>query len=138
MSGNIPTTSTAGRGCVPDISRRPTRTLPGCTSMAVLAGMAPVGTGIHGLARTPLFPGMGFPIAHLAGASTRPSRFMVPRFFMAATMAMATLITSANFMNHMDTASNRVEDFTAPSVSVAASMAVAEGSRAAEQAAGTN
>jgi hypothetical protein len=45
---------------------------------------------------------------------------------------MATLITSVNFMNHMDMASNRAEDFTAPSVSMAAA------SMAAEEAAGTN
>jgi hypothetical protein len=52
---------------------------------------------------------------------------------------MATVITSVNFMNPMDMATNRVEDFTVPLVLMAAvaSMAVTEGSMVAAKAAGT-
>ena len=97
-----------------DISRRPARIPQGCTSMVALVGTALAGTGIRGLAPTPSFRGMGFSIAHSAGASTRPSRFMVPRFSMADTMAMATAIAAANSTNPMDMDSSHAEDFTAP------------------------
>jgi FecR-like protein len=139
MSGNIPTTSIAGRACVPDISLRPTRIPRGCTSMAALVGTAPVGIGIRGSAPTRLSQGMGFSIAHSAGASTRPSLFMVRHFFMADTTVMATLIASVNSTNRMDMASSHAEDFTAPLVSLAAvaSTVVVEDSRVAE-AAGTS
>jgi hypothetical protein len=82
---------------------------------------------------------MGSSVARLAGASTRRSQFMVPRFSMADTTAMATVITSVNSMNPMDMASNRVEDFTVLLVLMAAvaSMTVAEGSMVAAEAADT-
>ena len=92
-----------------------------------------IGIGILGLARTLSFQGMGFSIAHSAGASTRHSRFMVLRFSMADTTAMATVIASVSSTNLMNLASNHAEDFTALSASmVAVASLVAEDFMAAE------
>jgi hypothetical protein len=55
-------------------------------------------------------PGDGIFYSLFGWGSTRPSRFMVPRFSMADTMAMATAIASANSTNPMDMDSSHAAD----------------------------